>query len=175
MPGGNGDGRRKTAEEESIERIIHSIRMIVRALDVLSRRLASAVGVTSPQLSCLRYVVENGAATVSEVANAIHLSASTVVGIVDRLEEKELLVRQRDTKDRRVVFLMPTDAGSELMKGTRHPVRAMFEDKESNGLTEKDYERIATALEDIVGALAENEDSERNPISNGRARESACN
>ena len=148
---------------DSAERIIHAIRMLVRALDVLSRKLATSSGVTSPQLACLRYVVSSGQATATDVARNVHLSPSTVVGIIDRLEEKGLVIRERDTGDRRIVHLTATDLGTALVQETPHPVRAMFDDRIENDLTDDDYERIAQSLEDIVHALGATESEPDKP------------
>jgi len=47
--------------------------------------------------------------TIGEISKAIDLSYSTVSGIVDRLERQQLVVRQRDEKDRRVVWVSMTE------------------------------------------------------------------
>ena len=158
-----GDGKDKTGED-SAERIIHAIRMLVRALDVLSRKLASSSGITSPQLACLRQIVRTRPAKATDVATEVHLSPSTVVGIIDRLEEKGLVTRERDTQDRRVVFLTATDLGEAVVKETPHPVRAMFNGRLENDLKEEDYERIAQALEDIVHALGASGGESEKPL-----------
>lgn len=146
------------------DRIIFSIRMLVRALDVLSRKLAADSGVTSPQLACLRHIVGEGTTTTTEIARNVHLSPSTVVGIIDRLEEKGLVDRERDKQDRRVVRLTPTDAGRKLAEETPHPVEALFENQSARDLTEEDYERIAVALEDIVRILGTDAEDGELPI-----------
>jgi len=102
--------------------------------------------------------VNAGTTTVTEVAAHVHLSPSTVVGIIDRLEEKGLVNRERDTTDRRVVTLTATDRGSKLIEETPHPVQALFDDRDDNTLDEDDYDRIATALEDIVSVLGADSD-----------------
>jgi DNA-binding MarR family transcriptional regulator len=146
---GNGPEPCRSCED----RIIFSIRMLVRALDVLSRKLAADSGVTSPQLACLRHIVTEGTTTTTEIARNVHLSPSTVVGIIDRLEEKGLADRERDKEDRRIVRLTPTEKGRRLVEETPHPVKAMFDTRRARDLTEEDYERIAVALEDIVHIL----------------------
>jgi len=51
---------------------------------------------------------------VSDLARRMYLHPATMVGLLDRLEAKELLKRTRSDKDRRVVFIDLTDQGREL-------------------------------------------------------------
>ena len=69
------------------ERIVTAIRRIIRSVDIYSQRLALESGVTVPQLSCLIRVAESGPMTLKALAESVDLSASTAVGIVDRLEK----------------------------------------------------------------------------------------
>jgi len=94
--------------------ILQSIRRIMRAVDIYSRKLRSQCELTSPQLICLGTVVENGPLTVSEIAQLVFLSPSTVVGILDRLEVRGLIKRERDTTDRRVVNNTATASGKKV-------------------------------------------------------------
>lgn len=95
--------------------ILQSIRRIMRAVDIYSRKLRSQCELTAPQLVCLGVIVEYGPITVSGIAQQVYLSPSTVVGILDRLEARGLVTRERDTNDRRVVNTLATPAGIEIM------------------------------------------------------------
>jgi MarR family transcriptional regulator, 2-MHQ and catechol-resistance regulon repressor len=44
------------------------------------------------------------------------VTVSNLTGIVDRLEEKKLVVRKRDDNDRRVVYVVLTEKGAKLYK-----------------------------------------------------------
>jgi DNA-binding MarR family transcriptional regulator len=95
--------------------ILQSIRRIMRAVDIYSRKLRSQCELTAPQLVCLGTIVEHGPLTVSGIAQRVYLSPSTVVGILDRLEARGLVARERDTNDRRVVNTCATNAGKETI------------------------------------------------------------
>lgn len=97
--------------------ILQSIRRIMRAVDIYSRKLRSQCELTSPQLVCLGTIVEHGPLTVSGIAQRVYLSPSTVVGILDRLEGRGLIQRERDTSDRRVVNTLATSGGKKVAKG----------------------------------------------------------
>ena len=101
------------------ERVFDALRRIMRAHDLDSRALKSEFGVTAPQLLCLR-AAAGQRLTAQEIARRIHLSASTLVGILDRLEEKGLIERLVDPTDRRRAPLRVTARGQELL-GRRPP------------------------------------------------------
>jgi MarR family 2-MHQ and catechol resistance regulon transcriptional repressor len=46
------------------------------------------------------------------------VTVSNLTGIVDRLEEKKLVLRKRDENDRRVVHVVLTEKGTKLYKTT---------------------------------------------------------
>lgn len=118
-------------------------------MDIYSHHLAVECGVTVPQLSCLIRVVENGPMPLKKLAEAADLSASTTVGIVDRLEKKGLVQRERSTTDRRVVLISATEEGRILAAGSPSPLQ----DKLSAALDvlpELEKAAIALSLERIV-------------------------
>ncbi|MBU0984485.1 MAG: MarR family transcriptional regulator [candidate division Zixibacteria bacterium] len=102
-------------EERFDLQILQSIRRIMRAVDIYSRKLRSQCELTAPQLVCLGAVVAHEPLTVSGIAQQVYLSPSTVVGILDRLEARGLVRRERDTSDRRVVNTLATQAGREII------------------------------------------------------------
>lgn len=132
--------------------ILRSLRRVIRQTEIHSRWLASHHQITGPQLVCLLALAESGVATGSELAKSIHLSPSTVVGIIDRLEEKGLVLRRRSTNDRRRVKIEITAAGRELTDKAPSPLqqrlhRALLE------LPELEQATIALSLERIVSFM----------------------
>ena len=91
-------------------RIFTALRKIIRAVDVHSRKLNRNFNITAPQMICLYCLGKNGKMTQSRLSRTINIGISTVNGIIDRLEKKGLVLRQRDTKDRRKVFISITDS-----------------------------------------------------------------
>lgn len=132
-------------------RILKSIRRIIRAVDLQSRRLASQHNVTGPQFACLSAVVERGPITAALLAGIVHLSPSTLVGIIDRLEKKGLLTRCRDEADRRRVLLSASEAGRELA-GQVSSLQVTFSTALAN-LPESEQAALAGAVERIVNLM----------------------
>ena len=66
-------------------RILRSIRKMIRAVDIHSRKLYHEYKITTPQLICLHSLQREGPMTLSRLAGEVSLGLSTTNGIVDRL------------------------------------------------------------------------------------------
>jgi MarR family transcriptional regulator, organic hydroperoxide resistance regulator len=86
-------------------RVMESLRQIIRAVDVYSRKINSLHGITVPQIMALRTLESDGPMTLSALAHRVQTGLSTANGIIDRLEAKGLLSRARDQEDHRKVTL----------------------------------------------------------------------
>jgi DNA-binding MarR family transcriptional regulator len=53
----------------------------------------------------------------SEIASALDVSMATATGVVDRLVERELVLRENQPEDRRVVLCRLSDKGEKLIGG----------------------------------------------------------
>jgi DNA-binding MarR family transcriptional regulator len=111
-----GEDRTRVPAERYDLQILQSIRRIIRAVDLYSRKLRAQCDLTAPQLICLGTLAEAGPLTVTGIAQRVFLSPSTVVGILGRLENRGLVSRERDLGDRRVVNNIITEDGLAVMK-----------------------------------------------------------
>ena len=98
------------------DQILIALRRIVRAIDQHSRRLAQDFGLTGPQLVILRELVRNGEMHVAELAENISLSHATVTDILNRLEKRGLVGRERSLTDRRCVMVTATERAMALIR-----------------------------------------------------------
>ena len=103
--------------------VLQALRRLIRATDILSRRLIAQHKVSGPQLVCLHKLLESDGLTVTELSKAVFLSASTVVGILDRLERQDLITRIRSTVDRRKVLIHVSQAGRDLVQDAPSPLQ----------------------------------------------------
>ncbi|HCA26604.1 MAG TPA: MarR family transcriptional regulator [Betaproteobacteria bacterium] len=134
-------------------RILRAMRQMIHYVDLYSKQLASAHRITAPQLVCLLTVVEKSPTTATAIGREIQLSASTVVGILDRLEEKGLITRERDRIDRRLVYIRATALGAALAQNAPSPLQATLANMLGT-LPEKEQATIARSLERIAGLMA---------------------
>ena len=133
-------------------RTLRAIRRIIRSVDIYSHKLAMESGVTVPQLSCLLRVVEVGPLPLKKLAEEVDLSSSTVVGIVDRLEKKGLVRRERSTQDRRQVLVCGTEEGAIVASGSPSPLQDRLA-AALDALPELERAAIALSLERIVDLM----------------------
>ena len=143
-------------------RVLQSLRRIIRAVDLHSRKLSMQHNITGPQLACLLAVNEHGPLTVSSLAREIHLSPSTIVGIIDRLEQKAMVLRRRSSQDRRVINIEITSKGMVLVSSAPSPLQDTLA-KALQGLPEIEQISIVSSLEKIV-KLMEAEGIDAAPI-----------
>lgn len=97
------------------DQVLISLRRIIRAIDLHSKRLERESGLTGPQLLLLRLIANAGQLTAGVIAREVSLSQATVTAIIDRLEQKGLLQRLRNTADKRKVMLTLTSAGEAAL------------------------------------------------------------
>lgn len=131
------------------EEILRALRRITRAIDIHSRKLATTFGLTGPQLVCLRALGQVEHMTPSGLAKEVALSQGTVTGIVDRLAARQLVNRERNAPDRRLVTVTITDAGRALIDQAPSPLQEQFTERLA-GLSGAEQDRIRDTLEMIV-------------------------
>jgi len=76
------------------------------------------VDLTPPQFYVLATIGYAGSLPFGEIGVKMMVTVSNLTGIVDRLEEKKLVTRKRDHRDRRVVHVLLTEKGAMLYKTT---------------------------------------------------------
>lgn len=142
--------------------ILRALRRITRAIDLHSRQLANTFGLTGPQLVCLRAIAQNGDVKPSEIARDVSLSQATVTGIVDRLASRQLVSRERNERDRRVVTVSITEPGRMLVEQAPSPLQTRFVTR-LNKLPPIEQVAIRDMLQRVV-EMMDGEDLEAAPM-----------
>ena len=132
------------------------MRRIIRGVDIYSRQLNTRLGLTSPQLLCLREIIATDKSTLSALTHRVNLSASTITGIIDRLESKGFVKRERCSTDRRKVFLCPTLKGIEILSTSPSLLQDNFADSLAN-LPEEEQQQLADSLAKVVTLMQLND------------------
>jgi DNA-binding MarR family transcriptional regulator len=114
-------------------------------------RLVKA-GVSMTHMHVMWLLQHHGDLPMSRMAELLDVSFSNATGIVDRMEERGLVERVRVPDDRRVVLVRMAAGGRKALEETE----AVKQDRLHailGHLDETQLDRLATALDDIRGAV----------------------
>ncbi len=91
---------------------------------------------------------EDGLA-VSEIGQELQQVGGTMTGVIDRMEERDLIVRERDQADRRVWRIWLTTRGKELGK-TLPAIVTKNREQFYAGISQADYDCFSRVLEQLI-------------------------
>lgn len=134
---------------ERYEELFVSIRKIIRAIDIRSRKLSKEAGITGPQLLVMQEIARVKGVTAKEVSVNVNLSQATVTSILDRLETKGFVKRVRSESDRRRVALFLTEEGVTALISAPQPIEDSFVEKFS-ALKEWEQFQLLSSVERIA-------------------------
>jgi DNA-binding MarR family transcriptional regulator len=106
---------------------IHGIARIRKALRCEFEARAAGLGITATQFQVLRRLWQGDGILTSTLTRDICSDGGTITGLLDRLEAKALLRRERSSQDRRAVRVFLTPAGRELEQPLMEIVSAINE------------------------------------------------
>lgn len=137
-----------------VEETVNNLRRLFQVINKQSKSFDLENGLTGPQLWAVKVLFDesDAAMTVSRLAALMFLDASTVVRILNSLEEKSLVQRVRSTYDRRVVYVSLTEKGGQIMNQTPNVAHNLL----MNGLktlSENKLHTIALGLSQLVNIL----------------------
>ena len=141
---------------ESISKIINLTKNFNKSMRHKFHHSIQDSGFTLPQISVISMLEKHGEQKVSELSLKMGLSDSTVSGILDRLEQKEIIKRERTKDDRRVVKISLTGKSQKFCKDFRQKKEEYFT-RLLKKLSEQEIKDIIKGLEILNRALAEDE------------------
>ncbi|NON61156.1 MULTISPECIES: MarR family winged helix-turn-helix transcriptional regulator [Acidianus] len=112
----------------------------------LLQREAERYGLSYSDVQVLYFLSQEGELNVSRLATLVDVNKSTMVEILDKLERDNLIIRNRDTVDRRVVKVRVTDMGLTVLK----EVRAKYKDLIEDLLSKVDREKVIEFFKIII-------------------------
>jgi len=134
---------------DRIEEVLTALRRVIRATDLHSKHLAKTSGLTAPQILMLQAIHKLEGGTIGKLAAEVSLSQATVTSILDRLEKRELVMRERSSVDKRKVHARLTERGLETLRDAPMPLQAQFT-RQFNDLHEWEQTMIIAALQRVA-------------------------
>ena len=133
----------------AISGIMQSLRRIFKAIQDYSQEVSQKFGITGPQLWALKTLSTNGSLPLGQLSKLMYLHPSTITGVVDRLEKKGYVARDRVHKDRRVVMVQLTPEGKKIVSKAPNPIQGKMV-YGLNRLKQKNLYSIYDAVEKLV-------------------------
>lgn len=100
---------------EIVADVERDIRYISGLIKQKGREILSDYTITPPQFIALQWLFEEGDMTIGELSNKMFLACSTTTDLVDRMEKNKLVIRVKDTTDRRVVRIHLLEEGNRVI------------------------------------------------------------
>jgi DNA-binding MarR family transcriptional regulator len=119
-------------------------------LALQAEQLVKSNGLTGAQYNVLRILrgAEPDGLACSTISERMISHDPDMTRLLDRMEKRDLITRQRQTDDRRVVKTRITSGGLELLNGLDHPVRELHKRQFAHMGTAR-VKELADLLEEI--------------------------
>ena len=142
----------KAESEAVIYNIVDSIRRLVRAVYLDSQKMSKEYGLTGPQSSVLRNLVNDGPVSSADLSRMLYVTPANITGIIDRLEIKGLVERIKKQGDRRVALITLTESGQQLGRSIPDPIINLFI-SELGDLEPERLKLLAGAMNQVLNLL----------------------
>jgi DNA-binding MarR family transcriptional regulator len=137
-------------EEQSLLTLMKEIKSLI---DKCLKNKLNLGDYTVPQTMIIYNLAHHGIMKISELSEKMGLTNSTVSGIVDRLEDQGVVIRQRSTKDRRVVYVELTPEHRKKHQDMYNNLDKYFADILSD-IPPSEMQSITKSLNILKNALA---------------------
>ena len=132
--------------------IIKQLRILFRAVQAHSRSVETTCGLSSAQLWMLYEVSISHGIKVTELASILSIHRSTSSNMLDKLEKKQVIYRDRSKSDQRSVHIYITELGKELLTQAPSPPQGQLSNTLSK-MTNEEQTNLVTSLQVFIDAL----------------------
>lgn len=128
------------------------ISAIAKRAERLVTRTVAEAGLTPAQYLVVANLPDRGGRPLGELADILRCSPSTVTGVVDTMEKKQLVAREPNPEDRRSHLLVLTPKGRTLRKST--PGLEDFYEGCALAMSKAEFERLRDMLLQLNACLS---------------------
>lgn len=134
------------------QEITKQLRIVFKAVQAHSKRVEKTCGLSSAKLWMLHEIASTHGIKVSQLATALSIHRSTCSNMLDKLEEKGLISRDRSKTDQRTVHLYVTALGFDLLKKAPIPHQGQLSSALKR-LSPQQLIDLDNSLKDFINAL----------------------
>lgn len=155
--------KERTHREQAITQ---QLRILFKAVQAHSKRVEKLCGLSSAKLWMLHEITNDPGIKVSQLAKVLSIHPSTCSNMLDKLEDKNLIYRNRSKTDQRTVHLHPTQQGAKLLQMAPSPPQGKLSSTLQK-LSQPQLANLEKSLEALLLALHfEDDKAAFTPISN---------
>ncbi|WP_455365169.1 MarR family winged helix-turn-helix transcriptional regulator [Kaarinaea lacus] len=157
--------RKISANRETIRQaIVQHLRIVVKTTQAHSRWIEKQSGVSSVQLWAMWQLFAEPGQKVSDLSKALSIHQSTASNMLDKLEDKKLIRRDRSGPDQRVVQLYLTAKGAALLSNAPRPAQGPVTDA-LHHMTDEELHQLQSGLQALIQHMSDAaEDGALTPI-----------
>ncbi len=148
-----GDSR-----DERVASAVQSFRIVVRAIQAHSQGVVKQCGISQTQLWLLWEIFGQPGMRVSELSRCLSIKPATASNLLDKVEKRGLVRRERVGPDQRVVRLFLTHAGAELLNSAPRPAQGALVDGLSR-LDDRELRQLNRGMAALIERLDVQSDS----------------
>lgn len=123
---------RRATDASGAEEVRHEVLTLFRQIVATAKRHFQSVqkqcGISGAQLWALSHIHTEPGIKVGDLSRRMSVHQSTASNLLDRLERRGLVRRERTRQDQRVVTLFCTTAGQDLLKHAPGPMQGVLPD-----------------------------------------------
>ncbi|MCM3772900.1 MULTISPECIES: MarR family winged helix-turn-helix transcriptional regulator [Priestia] len=127
-----------------------SIYATSREITKVYKPLLDKLGVTYPQYLALLVLWEHETLSVKKMGELLYLDSGTLTPMLKRMQDQELVIRQRSNEDERVVFISLTEKGKKLRDKACHIPEEVFS---MTNKSQGELEKLKETLQELLQSL----------------------
>lgn len=137
---------------ERVDTSLIALRRILRATEMFGRDLAKAAGLTPAQFRVLQVISEKGWSTPKTIATRMGVSQATMTALIDKLEQKGMVSRQRSERDRRQTDIVISEKGAAAIEQAPDALQQIFV-RRFEALEDWEQAQLIASLERVAAML----------------------
>ena len=138
--------------QNKMQCITKQLRVICRAIQSHSKTVEKSCGLSGAKLWMMWELFATPGIKVSQLAKALTIHPSTCSNMLDQLEDKDLILRERSKVDQRTVHLYLTDNGTMLLARAPRPAQGIMSEALER-LNDENLKQLECGLSQLLEAM----------------------
>lgn len=151
---------KEVSKMESINESIEVARLFQEVMGLFKHNMKKVIeetGISAPQGMVIGLLHKHKKLKVTELSKYLHLSNSTVSGIIDKLEEQNVVKRERSQDDKRVVYVSISPEFEDMHKNFHKKIQKNIENVLDQG-SQEELNKISEGLIIFKRLLSEHQE-----------------